>query len=91
MSYRIHYQPLCGTWRKKLVTIRLPLLAVFCFLFFLALVNSFWPEGAAFIRSATVVLKESTVVMALNRFAEDLFQGEPLAAAFSEFCYGIRP
>ena len=69
---------------------RLLLMTALCFLLFLFLVNTFWPRGAAYIAEKMAALRQSAAVMALDRLAEDLFRGEPLAAAFSEFCYGIR-
>lgn len=91
MSYLIRYQSTRGTWLKKLTCIRLPLLAVLCFLLFVLMVNSFWPEGEAYIRSRTQARKESAAVMALDQLAEDLLRGEPLSAAFSELWNGIQP
>lgn len=91
MSYRIQYSSPYAAPCKKQSKIRLPLLTVLCFLLFLMLVNTFWPQGAEYMAEKMAALRQSAAVMALDRLAEDLFRGEPLSAAFSEFCYGIRP
>ena len=91
MSYRIQYPSPHAAKSIRQRKIRLPLLTVLCFLLFLFLVNTFWPQGAAYMAEKMAVLRRSAAVMALDRLAEDLLRGEPLAAAFSEFCYGIRP
>lgn len=82
MGYRIHYQKESGSRRKKLTFARLLVLTFLCFLLFLMLVRTYWPEGAAYIRTKT---RESAAAVALDRFAGDLVRGEPLAEAFSDF------
>lgn len=91
MSYRIQYPSPYAAPCKKQSKIRLPLLTVLCFLLFLFLVNTFWPRGAEYMGEKMAALRQSAAVMALDRLAEDLFRGEPLSTAFSEFCNGILP
>lgn len=91
MSYRINY----GSSHKKkgspAAQIRLPALTALCLLVFLFLVNCFWPEGSAYLNGIFDSSHTSASVMALDRFAEELYQGEPLAEAFSAFWDTIQP
>ena len=91
MSYRINY----GSSHKKkgspAAKIRLPALTALCFLVFLFLVNAFWPEGSAYLDGILESSRVSASVMALDRFAEELYHGEPLAEAFSAFLDTIQP
>jgi len=91
MSYRINYQSMESHWSKKRSHIRLPLLTVLCFLLFLWMVNHSWQEGADFLRSRLYSLKETAAAAALDQFAVELYRGEPLASAFSEFREMICP
>ena len=91
MSYRINYG---SSHRKKgnpVTKFRLPALTAFSFALFLILVNTFWPEGSAYLDSILESSRASTSVMALDRFAEELHHGEPLAQAFSAFWDTIQP
>ena len=91
MSYRINY----GSSHKKKGSpagkIRLPALTALCFLVFLFLVNCFWPEGSAYLDGILASSRASASVMALDRFAEELCQGEPLVEAFFAFLDTIQP
>ena len=85
MSYRINYG---SSHRKKgspAAKIRLPALTALCFALFLILVNTFWPEGRAYLDGILESGRVSASVMALDRFAEELYHGEPLAEAFPHF------
>ena len=85
MSYRIDYRP--SQKKSRMGFLRLPVLTVLCFLLFLFLVNTYWPEGA----DRIAVWQESVTVMVLDRFGEDLHRGEPLAEAFSAFLGSFQP
>ena len=91
MSYRINY----GSSHKKkgspTAKIRLPALTALCFLVFLFLVNTLWPEGSAYLAGFLENRGASASVMALDRFTEELHHGEPLAEAFSAFWDTIQP
>ena len=91
MSYRINY----GSSHKKkgspAAKIRLPALTALSFALFLTLVNVCWPEGSAYLDAILERSRASASVMALDRFAEKLHHGEPLAQAFSTFLDTIQP
>ncbi len=91
MSYRIIYGSLHTKNVSVVSKIRLPALTVLCFLLFLTLVNTFWEEGSAYLAEWVHSVRESAAVLALEQFAEELYQGEPLAEAFSAFCNSIQP
>ena len=91
MSYRINYG---SAHRKKgnpIAKFRLPALTALCFLAFLFLVNTFWPEGSDYLGEILAGQNTSASVVALERFAEELHHGEPLAEAFSAFLDTIQP
>ena len=52
MSYRIHYPSIRKIRGREGLRVRLPALTALCFLLFLVLVQSVWPEGRDFLKSA---------------------------------------
>lgn len=86
MGYHISYRSIHKKHVKKGCSLRLPLLILVCFLLFLFLVQTQWPDGAEVLRNVFSFHGDAVAVSALNDFAEELRQGEPLLAAFSQFC-----
>lgn len=66
------------------------MLTVLCFLLFLFLVNTFWPEGAAYLQASICQIQARTAA-ALNLLEADILDGEPLTAAFSDFFQSFHP
>lgn len=91
MSYRINYGSSHRKMGNPITKFRLPALTGLCFLLFLTLVNTFWPEGSAYLSDKAHHWRESAAVLALDRLAEELHHGEPLAEAFSDFLSSIHP
>ena len=91
MSYRINYGSSHRVKGNNAAKIRLPALTALCFLLFLFLVHTFWPEGWACIDGILAGRRASASVMALDRFAEELHHGEPMTKVFSDFLSSIQP
>ena len=84
MSYRIEYRK-----PVKRRPMRLPVLTAMCFLLFLFLVKTCWPEGSAVISDAFRWVSDSGPVMALEEFARDLAGEEQVTEAFSDFVHSF--
>lgn len=91
MSYRIIYGSLHKKKGNPAAKIRLPALTALCFLLFLFFVNTFWPEGSAYLDGILAGRSVSASVIAFDRFAKELHHGEPLAEAISTFLGSIQP
>ena len=85
MGYRIHYQSEKKKDRKLRNHSRLAVLIAVCFLVFLLLVETCWPEGAEVIRTMNVFSEEIIPVSALNDLENGLLQGESLVKAWTAF------
>ena len=85
MGYRIHYQSDNKKDRKLRNYSRLTVLIAVCFLFFLHLVESFWPEGAEILRTMNVLSEEMIPVSALNELENGLLQGESFVESWTAF------
>lgn len=91
MSYRIQYRSYHAKKRRLAIKMRLPALTVLSFLVFLFLVNIFWPEGSACLGGILENRMAMVSAGALDRFAAELYDGEPLTEAFSAFLDAIQP
>lgn len=89
MGYRIHYQSEKKKDRKLRNGSRLAVLIAACFLFFLFLVETFWPEGAEFIQTINVFSEEMIPVSALNDLENGLLQGDSFVKSWAAFCREI--
>lgn len=72
MAYRINYRPVRKLRGREGQRLRLPALTGLCFLLFLALVHSLWPEGREYLRSAldtmaTHLHRDASVMEALAK------------------------
>ena len=73
MSYRIHYPSIRKIRGREGLRVRLPALTALCFLLFLVLVQSVWPEGRSFLNSALDTMaahlqKDASVMTALTEW-----------------------
>ena len=91
MSYRINYGSSNRKNGNSVTKFRLSALTALCFLAFLFLVNTFWPEGSDYLGEILAGQNTSASVVALERFAEELHHGEPLVEAFSKFLDTVQP
>ena len=85
MGYRIHYQSDNKKDRKLRNYSRLSVLISVCFLFFLFLVEAFWPEGAEVLRTMNVFSEEMIPVSALNDLENGLLKGDSLVKSWTAF------
>ena len=85
MGYRIHYQSEKKKDRKLRNYSRLTVLIAVCFLFFLLLVETFWPEGAEVLRTMNVFSEEMIPVSALNDLENGLLKGDSLVKSWTAF------
>lgn len=85
MGYRIVYPHKRKIFRSN---VRVTVLTVLCFFFFLLLVEVRWPDGAALIRSAIHSARESLPVSAMNVFAEELRSEGPIRDIISTIVRG---
>ncbi len=86
MSYRIEYQKSPVNRKNIKYRLRLPFLTFICFLLFVYLVGSMWPEGSVLVRKVIRPCDRAIAVSALNTFAVDLHNGKSILSAFFEFC-----
>lgn len=86
MAYRVEYEP--GK-REKQHSGRFPLLLAGCILAFLVLVNSLWPQGAQVLRQWLIPGNPVVTVAALESFAEELKDGQPISDSLERFCKRI--
>lgn len=91
MGYRIEYHTAQRKQGNFLRFVRLPLLTIVCFVIFLFLVGTLWPEGAAWIEKSGFFAKSMAAVAALDELADGLHYGEPLVTAFAEFYGKLMP
>lgn len=71
MNYRIQYPPIRKMRGREGFKVRLPALTALCFLLFLVLVQTAWPDGRAYLRSvldtmASHLRKDASVMAALS-------------------------
>lgn len=83
MGYHIEYPVV---QKKRMLFLRRPALLMLCFALFLSLVARFWPEGTALLQKTVLSLKDAVAAFGWNDLAEELYAGEPLVTAFSDFC-----
>ena len=86
MSYRVEY----GKNEKK-VAGRLLFLTVLFFLLFLTLVHRCWPEGASVVRRVLKASEDSVSVLALDRIAQKLGEGDLDLEVFLHFAQNLMP
>ena len=91
MAYHIFYQSDKRKVKTRRSSLRFPVLLLLCFILFLYLVGSFWPDGTEFLRRTIRYENYFTITAKLNNLAEKLrYTKEPLAV-FAEFCGKIVP
>ena len=86
MGYRVNYQKN----GKNTHGVRLIGFTILCLILFFLTVHCCWPEGAAYIQRRIISAKETLIAASLDRFAGNLFTGEPLTEAFSQFCNDLQ-
>lgn len=91
MGYRIEYHTVQRKQRTFVSFIRLPVLTIACFLIFLFLIDTTWPEGAALLEKSRLFSKGTAAASALNDLADELYCGEPIMTAFADFCGKLIP
>ena len=91
MAYHIFYQSDKRKVKTRRSSLRFPVLLLLCFILFLYLVGSFWPDGTELLRRTIRYENYFTITAKLNNLAEKLrYTKEPLAV-FAEFCGKIVP
>lgn len=89
MGYRVDYQPIQKVRRMEKRIVRVPALAVLCFLLFLLMVNCMWPQGSAVLRKVIFPGDIAVTVAALDELAETLQNGASLQNALYAFCQSV--
>lgn len=90
MGYRVEYGSAGKTSRRKREEKqRLPKLTAAFLLAFLLLVNGFWPRGREMLREILWPGDAVVTAAALEAFAQELREGEPVGMAVESFCRSI--
>lgn len=90
MGYRVEYEAM---WKIGKRTSgekqRIPGLTAAFLLAFVLLVNGFWPRGREVLREILWPGDTAVTAAALETFAQELREGEPVGAAVESFCREI--
>lgn len=86
MGYRIEYQPINPVRHGHIRRTRVGILTGLCFLLFLFLVTSFWPQGRDLLRELLIPGDPDVTMMALETFAGELRRGVTFSNAAESFC-----
>lgn len=91
MGYRIDYQPIPKIRRAEIRRTRRAAFTAVCFILFLLLVSSCWPEGAQMLRSWLLPGDGSVAVAAMEELSRDLKAGQSFPGAWEVFLQRVLP
>lgn len=90
MGYRIDYDR--GTKQYEVTKrhpFRFPVMLALCFVLFIAMTHTFWPEGVEYLREIMIPGDNTVTLSALNHMTVELQAGTPVKDAVMTFCQEI--